>query len=414
MDKTLYSKLVSLKKKYIKIRIIPSTIGFYIDNFFNALHNARIQTTDITRDILVRTQDTVRDTVIQSKDIVRDTLIQTKDITKDALVQTKDTVRDTVIQSKDIVRDTLIQTKDITKDALVQTKDTVRDTAVETKNIIQETTHWVRCGYIKNFTSLIFNSIVLSKFIITEESDKEAVSYVQRIIANSQNVKNRITKYYSRNSTIIYPPVKSSSASEYKNIDVPKDPNSDNLTRDNILTIDSFWLSVNRIIPEKRIEMQIEAFKHLPLEKLVVIGGYDSYSRNYAQELFKECPANVFYIGLVDDTTLSNIYSSCIGLITTAVDEDFGMTAIEAMAAGKPVIAPNEGGYTETVIDGETGILIDTIDSMKIVESIQNISDNIRLQPHVYTKKCMERGLEFNQDVFIKKIKREIEDMMKS
>ena len=83
------------------------------------------------------------------------------------------------------------------------------------------------------------------------------------------------------------------------------------------------------------------------------------------------------------------------------MNEDFGMTAVEAMASGKPVIAPNEGGYQESVVDGETGILIDNISPEKIRGAMQKIECDL----DKYRKKSIKRAKEFDLQNYISQIK---------
>ena len=101
---------------------------------------------------------------------------------------------------------------------------------------------------------------------------------------------------------------------------------------------------------------------------------------------------------------LIDLYANCKGFITTSKEEDFGMTPVEAMASGKPVIAPNEGGYKETIINGVTGKLIDNINVEKLVEAIQEIGEN----PKQYKNTCLRQAKKFDTKVFIKKIKEQI------
>ena len=72
-------------------------------------------------------------------------------------------------------------------------------------------------------------------------------------------------------------------------------------------------------------------------------------------------PENVKMLETVSEEKLVDLYSRRKGLICTAVYEDFGMTPLEAMARGKPVISVDEGGFTETVVNGETGLLVDEV-----------------------------------------------------
>ncbi|GAI47842.1 unnamed protein product, partial [marine sediment metagenome] len=107
----------------------------------------------------------------------------------------------------------------------------------------------------------------------------------------------------------------------------------------------------------------------------------------------------------VDQKKLIELYANCKGLIATAKDEDFGMTLVEAMASGKPVIASSEGGYKETVLDGVTGELIDDINEDKLIEAIKEIGKN----PEKYKNACLKQAKKFDTKIFIKKIKEQIE-----
>ena len=95
-------------------------------------------------------------------------------------------------------------------------------------------------------------------------------------------------------------------------------------------------------------------------------------------------------------------------MITTSQDEDFGMNAVEAMASGKPVIAPDEGGYRETVVHGQTGILIDAIDENKLRNAILKLGEELAHDPAKYREACQISARRFGTGVFIEKIKSEI------
>jgi len=168
-----------------------------------------------------------------------------------------------------------------------------------------------------------------------------------------------------------------------------------------------YWFSVSRLITHKRIDMQIEAFKKLPDEKLIIVGSYEKsrHFKQYADYIKNIKPENVEILHWIKQEDIIDLYSNCKGFITTAQDEDFGMTPLEAMASGKPVIAPNEGGYKETVIDGITEKLIDNINTEKLVEAIREIGKN----PIMYKDACLERAKRFDTKIFIEKIKEQIE-----
>lgn len=165
---------------------------------------------------------------------------------------------------------------------------------------------------------------------------------------------------------------------------------------------DGFWLSVNRLFPEKRIELQLEAFAKMPGERLVIVGGSDrgDYSGSYARGIKEMRPPNVTLLSNISEDELYEYYGRCRGLIATSKDEPFGMNAVEAMASGKPVIAVREGGYVETVVDGSTGYLIDA-DSSAIVHAVKEVSRD----PLKYKDSCIGQGRKFDVSLFISKMK---------
>jgi glycosyltransferase involved in cell wall biosynthesis len=210
--------------------------------------------------------------------------------------------------------------------------------------------------------------------------DQRAVTHVDRIVTNSNNTLGRIRAYYRREADIIHPPVDTTvfSCREYGD----------------------FWLSVNRLYPEKRIELQIESFRCLPDEHLCIVGGYaeGDHAGGYVGRLMKDLPPNITILGAVPEARLLDLYSRCRGLVCTALDEDFGMTPIEAMAAGKPVVAVDEGGFRETVTE-ETGMLVPA-DIGSIVQGLKAVSDN----PGRYHDACLARAREFDRSVFEEKL----------
>ncbi|MCU0680638.1 MAG: glycosyltransferase [Planctomycetes bacterium] len=221
---------------------------------------------------------------------------------------------------------------------------------------------------------------------------KLSLKYSKKVdnwVCNSKNTKERINKFYRKEAKIIYPP-----------IDTEGCPVG-NMSGD-------YWLSVNRLVNHKRIEMQLNAFLRLPNEKLIIVGSYEEkveHFEQYKNLLEKIKPPNVTFIHWADSNLLKKLYLECRGFITTAIDEDFGMTVVEAMAYGKPIIAPNTGGYKESVISGETGFLIDGINEDKIKEAVINISNILKNNPLMYTDKSRLQAKKFDKKVFVSQIK---------
>lgn len=216
--------------------------------------------------------------------------------------------------------------------------------------------------------------------------NRKYIRHVDNIVCNSTNTQKRIKKYFGRNAIVIYPPIKTLKFYYKKN--------------------GNFWLSVNRLISHKRVDIQAEAFRKLPNEKLIIVGCYEQsrHFKQYAAYINRIKTQNVKILNWVDFNELSELYANCKGFITTSKDEDFGMTAVEAMASGKPVIAPNEGGYRETVIDGVTGTLIDDINADKLVAAIMDIGKN----SEKYKDACLKQAKKFDESVFIEKIKQQL------
>jgi len=217
--------------------------------------------------------------------------------------------------------------------------------------------------------------------------------YVEKRICNSENTRKRIKKYLNSDAVVINPPV---DTSKYK-----------------YKKTGEFWLSVNRLFTHKRVDMQMKAFSKLPDEKLIVVGCYESSRtfREHADYLKKIKPKNVEILSWITDKELKELYANCKGFITTSKDEDFGLAPVEAMASGKPVIAANEGGYKESVIQEKAGILIDDINENKLAEAIKKLSSELKNKRNQekFKKACQKQAKKFDVKIFIKKIKKQIE-----
>lgn len=213
-----------------------------------------------------------------------------------------------------------------------------------------------------------------------------ALENVQSIVANSENCRRRVRRYYGKDAKVIYPPV-DTNAYRFRGCG-------------------DFWLSVNRLYPHKRIHLQTEVFRNMPDQKLYVVGGRaeGDHSLPYAKKVLQNLPPNVEYLGEVSEKELRSLYGRCRGFITTSQREDFGMTPVEAMAAGKPVVATAEGGHLESIVDGETGRLVPprVEDIIKAVREIGGDAER-------YRAACEERASKFDTAIFVEKMKKEIE-----
>jgi len=243
---------------------------------------------------------------------------------------------------------------------------------------------WDLADYTKHHLRKLGQKTIFDWWIgLRRRSDLQNIKQIPKIIAVSENVRQRIKNYFQRDSLVINPPV-----------DIKKF-----FYRQN----GPFWLSVNRLVAQKRIDLQLKAFRQMPQEKLIIVGNQENsklFKQNF-QRLMKIKPANVEILSWVSNQKLAALYADCRGFITTAKNEDFGLAAVEAMASGKPVIAPNEGGFQETIIDGQTGKLIDALDDANLIKGIRLIGRN----PADYKTACLSQAAKFNLENFINKIK---------
>lgn len=188
--------------------------------------------------------------------------------------------------------------------------------------------------------------------------DAGAASRVDRFIAISTAVAARIKKYYRRDAAIIHPPVDTRRFGAHTNGG-------------------DFYLTVARLIPYRRIDLVVEAFRELGLPVVVVGDGRDR------ARLQARAPKNVEFVGRVDDDTLRELYASCRAYLFPA-EEDFGIAPVEAQAAGRPVVAYAAGGSLDTVVDGETGVFFREqtpealANAVRRLESLSLDADRIR------------------------------------
>ena len=248
---------------------------------------------------------------------------------------------------------------------------------------------WYYNSYIKkeNFSKII-STFLLPLFIKSlKKWDLKAVEGVDKFIAISNHIKNKIKACYKRDSEVIYPPV---DFEKFKINEASKER-------------ESYFLVVSRLNAYKNIDMAINACKKIN-QNLKIIG-----TGLYLKELKKITgdSKKIEFLGRVSDEELSSYYSGCRALIFPG-EEDFGISPLEAQASGRPVIAYAKGGALETIIDGETGIFFkeDNEDSLS-----ESISDFISMENNFIPEVIRKHALKFEKEVFKKSFKAYIDNI---
>lgn len=226
--------------------------------------------------------------------------------------------------------------------------------------------------------------------------DWNSAQKVDYFIANSENVRRRIEKFYRREAEVIYPPV-----------ELPKIKNQKLNIKNTNQNLKSYYLIVSRVVGGKGLELAVEAANKMGFP-LKVVGAPAGYSTLY-KGLQKKAKKNVEFLGFVSDEKLVKLYAGAKAFLALARDEDFGITPVEAMLSGTPVIAYKGGGYMETVIDGKTGIFFDDYSVQGLAGAIKKFQAT-SFNP-VTIKKHTEK---FSKERFKKQIKEFINSKIKN
>jgi glycosyltransferase involved in cell wall biosynthesis len=203
------------------------------------------------------------------------------------------------------------------------------------------------------------------------KQDRAAAQRPDRLVGNSTAVRDRIRRFYDRDADVVHPPVDVE--------DLRADPEGE---RDRFL-----W--VGRLVPYKQPLLVAEAFRGLP-QRLTMVG-----IGPQEEDLRERLPDNVELRGWISREELEQLYREAAGFLHVG-EEDFGITMVEALAAGAPVIAQNAGGARDIVRDGVDGVLLDEPDLDSLRGAIERVAaaDWDRQQ-------LAERAAEFSRPRFV-------------
>jgi glycosyltransferase involved in cell wall biosynthesis len=208
--------------------------------------------------------------------------------------------------------------------------------------------------------------------------DLAASERVTHYIANSQLTRRRIYEYYGRDARVIHPPVE--------------------VDRFHSAPAEDFFLVVSEVLWHKRLEIALEAASRAR-KPLVIVGGGPDLKHLEA----RYGGPGVRFAGRISDTGLEDLYARTRALVVPNVEE-FGIAAVEAQASGRPVLAADGGGATETTIDGETGVLVPAGDVDALAEAMCH-TDFDRFSPD----RIRANAARFSTQEFIRHFKAETE-----
>lgn len=238
---------------------------------------------------------------------------------------------------------------------------------------------WQRYWPVRIYASVVNKFLRKYDFIAAQRADK--------FIVNSENVKLRVKKFYNRDSKVVFPPINVAEIIK----------STQNLKKKD------YYLIASRVVGAKGIDMAMEAANRLGFNLKIV--GEKAGLRWEEGKYDRLKGSTIEFVGRVSDDKLWKLYGEAKGFLALAQDEDFGMTVVEAQAAGTPVIAFFGGGYKETVIEGKTGEFFrdySVDDLLKVIA---------KFEKKAYKKEdLINQAKKFSKDVFIKKILEEVKN----
>lgn len=224
--------------------------------------------------------------------------------------------------------------------------------------------------------SRMINNALQPLLTVLRQWDWMAAQHVDHFVSISTEIQHRIREIYGRHSTVIHPPVDTSY-----------------FTPDLSAPVEDYYLIVARLIPYKRVDLAIEAFRHLPNEKLVVVG--DGRDR---AELVASAPSNVTFLGRQSRERIRELLRRCKAFLFPGF-EDFGIAPVEALSAGRPVVAFAGGGALDTVAQGVTGELFPDMRADSLLDVLKNFD---ALAYHI--DDCRSQAEKFSRENFRDKL----------
>jgi glycosyltransferase involved in cell wall biosynthesis len=229
--------------------------------------------------------------------------------------------------------------------------------------------------------------------------DFTASKNVDQYIANSEEVKRRIEKFYRKDAVVIYPPIKTPN---FKSQLSNKFQNSKHQKQNT-----EYYVAGGRLARPKHIDLIISACRELdvPLKLFgKAFAGYGEELEKLAKGTRQSAESKIELLGEVADEEKWELLRGARGYLFASEDEDFGILPVEAMAAGIPVIAYRSGGVQETILEGETGVFFDELTAESLKKTIREFE-----KKKWDRKEIRKRAEEFSEETFEKNIRKLLE-----
>jgi glycosyltransferase involved in cell wall biosynthesis len=226
-------------------------------------------------------------------------------------------------------------------------------------------------GRLVGFYGLIVNHFML-------QYDFNRAQNVDYFITNSEEVKKRVAKFYRRDSVVIYPPTSLREA-------LRAGPPVENR---------EYFLTGGRLTAAKNFDLIIKAFNKLGIPLQIYGNGpLEKYLKSIAK-------GNIKFLGKVTDEKMADLYANAKAFVLAQKDEDFGMTAVEAMSFGTPVIAYKGGGYLESVVEGITGLFFSELSVESLFSAVKKFG-----KVKFSLVDCINQSKKFSKERFMKEMK---------
>lgn len=223
---------------------------------------------------------------------------------------------------------------------------------------------------------------VVNKYM--RQYDYLSAQRVDQFVANSKEVQGRIKKFYGRDSVVVYPPAVSGVAVSRRHSDT------------------AYYLTGGRLVGAKHFDVIIEAANTLQVPLKI----YGEGPLN--DSLMAKAGPTVEFMSHVGDNQLAELYAGAKAFVALAQDEDFGITPVEAMSLGTPVIAFRGGGFLETVVEGKTGLFINDLHLDSVIAAMNE------MQRHSFDREVLvKHAKQFNKAAFVAGMTKVIDQAVK-